>query len=100
MPVQKPLFRLAAALRLGNAPLVLPALSFVIILALRLTGLPMSDMVIAVPFILMAMPSGASTAMMAERYDRDSIYGSAAVSLTTLLSVATIPLTSLMLTLL
>ena len=48
----------------------------------------------------MAMPSGASTAMMAERYDRDSVYGSAAVSLTTLLSVITIPLTSLMLTLL
>ena len=84
----------------GMRLLVLPALSFVIILALRLTGLPMSDMVMAVPFILMAMPSGASTAMMAERYDRDSVYGSAAVSLTTLLSVITIPLTSLMLTLL
>ena len=48
----------------------------------------------------MAMPSGASTAMMAERYDGDSVYGSAAVSLTTLLSIITIPLTSLLLTLL
>ena len=84
----------------GMRLLVLPALSFLIILALGLTGLPMSNMVMAVPFILMAMPSGASTAMMAERYDGDSVYGSAAVSLTTLLSIITIPLTSLLLTLL
>ena len=60
----------------------------------------MSDMVMAIPFILLAMPSGANTAMMAERYDGDSVYGSMAVSLTTLLSIITIPLMSLLLTLL
>ena len=54
----------------------------------------------AIPFILLAMPSGANTAMMAERYDGDSVYGSMAVSLTTLLSIITIPLMSLLLTLL
>lgn len=84
----------------GMRLIILPLVSFIVILAVRFAGLPMSDMVMAVPFILMAMPSGATTAMMAERYDKDSVYGSAAVSLTTLFSIVTIPLVSMLLTLL
>lgn len=84
----------------GMRLIILPFVAFLIILAVRFAGLPMSDMVMAIPFILLAMPSGANTAMMAERYDGDSVYGSMAVSLTTLLSIITIPLMSLLLTLL
>lgn len=77
---------------------VMPVICFIILLLIKLAGLPMADMVMSVPFILLAMPSGATTAMMAERYGGDAVYGSAAVSLTTVMSIITIPLVSVLLT--
>ncbi len=60
------------------------------ILILRLIGADQMTMNISV--ILLAMPVASNTAAMAERYGGDYVFASACVSVSTLLSVLTVPL--------
>ena len=74
---------LVSALRL----LVFPMLFAV---GLKVLGTDLTTMNICV--ILLAMPVASNTAAMAERYGGDYVFASACVSVTTLLSVLTVPL--------
>ena len=74
---------LVSALRL----LIFPMLFAV---GLKLLGTDLTTMNICV--ILLAMPVASNTAAMAERYGGDYVFASACVSVTTLLSVLTVPL--------
>lgn len=74
---------LVGALRL----LVFPMMFAV---GLKLLGTDLTTMNICV--ILLAMPVASNTAAMAERYGGDYVFASACVSVTTLLSVLTVPL--------
>ncbi len=73
----------AAAVRL----ILIPVLAFVV---LKLLGL--SDMLLKVCVLLVAMPAAATTAIFAELFDGDSIFASRVVVLSTLASILTIPL--------
>lgn len=70
------------------------ALPAATILACRLTGV--SGLAMGVAVISTAMPSAAFCQMFAERYDREITYASTGVSLTTILSMATLPLIMLL----
>lgn len=72
--------------------LVIPLLVFGI-----LTLLGADRMVTGVTVLLAAMPAGSTTAMLAEKYGANSRFASACVFLSTLLSLATLPLFSLLL---
>ena len=74
---------LVSALRL----LIFPMLFAV---GLKVLGMDLTTMNICV--ILLAMPVASNTAAMAERYGGDYVFASACVSVTTLLSVLTVPL--------
>ncbi len=74
---------LVSALRL----LIFPMLFAV---GLKFLGTDLTTMNICV--ILLAMPAASNTAAMAERYGGDYVFASACVSVTTLLSVLTVPL--------
>lgn len=74
---------LVSALRL----LIFPMLFAV---GLKVLGTDLTTMNICV--ILLAMPVASNTAAMAERYGGDYVFASACVSVTTLLSVLTVPL--------
>ena len=81
-------YHLAAALRL----LVLPLLTLA-----ALTPLPLAPAVAGTVFILTAMPSGTMTAMQAELYGGDAVFAARAIAYTTLLSLASVPVMSLLL---
>lgn len=51
-------------------------------------------MLLGVCLIMLATPIGSMTAMLAQQYDGDYMLASKGVSLTTILSVLTIPLVS------
>ena len=70
------------------------ALPAVTILACRIFGV--SGLAMGVAVISTAMPSAAFCQMFAERYDREITYASTGVSLSTMLSMATLPLIMLM----
>jgi len=76
-----------AAVRL----ILIPLLAFGV---LKLLG--MSDMLLQVCVLLVAMPVAATTAIFAELYDSDSIFASKVVVLSTLASIVTIPLLMLL----
>ena len=64
-----------------------------LILCAALLGLIHVDaMVMSICVILLAMPVASNTAAMAERYGGDHVFASACVSVSTLLSVVTVPL--------
>lgn len=73
----------ASAVRL----ILMPVLAFAV---LKLLGI--SDMLLQVCVLLVAMPVAATTAIFAELYDGDSIFASRVVVLSTLASIITIPL--------
>lgn len=77
-----PAVLLASALRLIVFPLITA-------LVLRLLGVDAMTMNLCV--ILLAMPIASNTAAMAERYGGDYVFASACVSVSTLLSVVTVP---------
>ena len=77
-----PVVLLVSALRL----LVLPLLA-----ALALKALAVDQMTMNLCVILLAMPVASNTAAMAERYGGDYVFASACVSVSTLLSVVTVP---------
>ena len=53
-----------------------------------------SEMLLGVCLVMLATPVGSMTAMLAQQYDGDYEMASKAVALTTILSVATMPLVS------
>ncbi len=80
---------------------VLPAIIFGVFYLIKLANLfPNNSMLFAVPFLQFCMPSASVTTMMAQRYGGDPVYASAGVSVTTLLSMVSIPIMSLLLALL
>jgi len=75
-------------LRLGFIPLVT-------FLVTKLLGL--DPLIIGVSVILAAMPGGSSTAILASKYGRDTIYASKLVIVSTFLSLISIPIWGMML---
>ena len=59
---------------------------------LTLVGVPLSETVTTVVLLLSATPAATSSTMFAEKYDCDAVYTSRAVMISTLLSIATMPL--------
>ena len=59
--------------------------------ALLLTALHTDVETMTICVILLAMPVASNTAAMAERYGGDHVFASACVSVSTLLSVLTVP---------
>lgn len=79
---------------------VAPVLVLLLCRLITLLGIyPFTGLMLAVPFLLMSMPAAANTVILAERFGGNPHYGSAGVALSTLLSVATVPLLSILLTL-
>ena len=85
--VERSLLKLAAV-RLLLIPLALLA-------AMRLLG--MGDLATQVSVVMAGIPTGASSALMAQQYGADPVFASKGVFVTTLLSLLTIPLLSLLL---
>ncbi|MBQ9009320.1 MAG: AEC family transporter [Clostridia bacterium] len=67
-------------------------LLFPLLFAVLLKLVHADEMVMNVCVILLAMPVASNTAAMAERYGGDHVFASACVSVSTLLSVITVPL--------
>jgi len=63
---------------------------------LRLIGV--SGLLLGVPVLITAMPAAANSAIMAAKYGNDGYLGSKAVFITTMLSIATIPIVVFLLT--
>ena len=72
--------------------LLLPGAVLLILWGLTALGAPISEMIALVVLILAATPAATSATMFAEKYDCDSVYTSRTVTISTLLSVATMPL--------
>lgn len=72
--------------------LALPFAVLGIIKLLMLAGVPLSDSVAKVTVILAAAPAASSATMFAEKYDCDAVYVSRLVIVSTILSIATMPL--------
>ena len=77
--------------------IIFPALIWVIMRLVSLTGIYVSETAMTVVLICAATPCAAMTGMFAEKFNGDAIYASKFVSITTLLSVATMPLVALLL---
>ena len=72
--------------------LILPVLTILTILLVRLIGIPVDDMTATVTVILAATPAASSATMFAEKYDCDANYTSRLVVISTVISIATMPL--------
>ena len=72
--------------------IILPLIVLGVMRLLLLFGLPISYEVLMVTLILAAAPAATSATMFAEMYDCDAAYVSKLVALSTILSVATMPL--------
>ena len=81
-------YHIAATLRL----IVLPLLALLLLRPLHL-----DDCVWRTIYLLTAMPCGTLTAMQAELYGGDSRFAARAIAYSTLLSLATVPVMSLLL---
>lgn len=81
-------YHIAAALRL----VALPLLTWLLLRPLQL-----DPAVFAVIYLLTMMPSGTMTAMQAELYGGDAVFASRAIAYSTLLSLASVPVMSLLL---
>lgn len=66
--------------------------AFPMLIALMLKPMNMDPMLMNICIILLAMPVASNTAAMAERYGGDYKFASAVVSVSTLLSVVTVPI--------
>jgi predicted permease len=73
----------AAAIRL----ILIPAVVFIV---LRLLG--SEGMLLGIPVLVSGMPAAANTAIMAEKFDADSMFASKCIFISTLFSIITIPL--------
>jgi predicted permease len=76
--------------------LVLPAIVFAVMRLLSLTGIGITTDVVLVVLIMACAPTASSATMFAERYDCDAAYVSKLVAISTILSIATMPLVILL----
>ena len=67
-------------------------IAFPLLFAFMLKPLNVDPMIMNICVILLAMPTAANTAAMAERYGGDYKFASAVVSVSTLLSIVTVPI--------
>ena len=72
--------------------IALPLLLIIIFKLLALFGLVISEVVVLVVIILAAAPAATSATMFAEKFDCDAVYVSRLVTISTLISIVTIPL--------
>ena len=72
--------------------LVLPLAVLGVLHLVRLLGIAIGETVVLVTVILAAAPAASSSCMFAERYDGDTFYVSRLVTVSTLLSIFTMPL--------
>ncbi len=77
--------------------LLLPAICFGILKIASLLGIYHNSAVAAVAFLCAATPAATATSMFAEKYGGDAHYAGKLVSVSTMLSVATMPVVSLLL---
>jgi predicted permease len=77
--------------------LVSPALIWGILRLCILLGLMTDEVVLIVILLSAATPAATATSMFAEKFDGDSVYASKLVSISTLLSLATMPAVALLL---
>ncbi len=76
--------------------LILPFIVWGFMRLFVLVGINLSKEVIAVVLIMASTPAAASTTMLAEKYDCDAVYVSKLVTVSTVLSLLTMPLLSLL----
>ena len=76
--------------------LILPLAVLGIIHLLKLIGISVSETVVLVTVIMAAAPAASSSCMFAERYDGDAPYVSRLVTVSTLLSIFTMPVLTAM----
>ena len=74
----------------------LPVLVYVIMKIMTLVGVVISTEVMLVVLIMASAPAASSATMFAERYDRDAPYVSKLVTVSTLLSILTMPLITML----
>ena len=72
--------------------LILPIISCLIIVLIRLIGVSVTDTVFMVLAIMAATPAATSATMFAEKFDCDAAYVSKLVAFSTILSIVTMPL--------
>ncbi len=79
--------------------LALPTIIFLLMYLLRFLSAPISHVAATVILISAATPAATATSMFAEKFDCDAPYAGALVSISTILSIVTMPLVSLLLSL-
>ena len=77
--------------------IIFPALIWAIMRLVSLTGIYFNETAITVVLICAATPCASATGMFAEKFNGDAVYASKFVSITTLLSVVTMPLVAFLL---
>lgn len=77
---------------LGLRHAILPLAVLAVMKLLTLVGVPLGETATMVILLLAATPAATSATMFAEKYDCDAVYTSRAVIISTLLSIATMPL--------
>ncbi len=77
--------------------IAVPALCFGVLKLVALLGIYENEMVATVIFLCASTPAATATSMFAEKHDGDVYFAGKLVSLSTVLSVATMPLVSLLL---
>ena len=75
---------------------LMPALVIGAIALLKLTGLGIEDEITTVVVIMASAPAASSAAMFAEKYDCDAAYVSKLVAFSTIISIASMPLMSML----
>jgi predicted permease len=76
--------------------IALPVIIIGLIKLLILIGLPIADVVVMAIVIMVSTPAATSATMFAEKYDCDAAYVSGLVAVSTLVSIATMPLVMLL----
>ena len=76
--------------------IALPVIIIGLLKLLILVGLPISEVVVKAIVIMASAPAATSATMFAEKYDCDSAYVSGLVAVSTLASIATMPLVMLL----
>ena len=73
-------------------------IGFPLVVYLALRFLPIDRMILTIAVLLTGMPTGSTTAILADKYNCDSPFAAKMIFVTALLSIITIPLLSLLLT--
>ena len=84
-------------LALGLRLLIFPAVAWGVVKLVALTGLYVDDMAMTIVLICSATPCAAATSMFAEKFNGDTVTAGKFVSISSILSVITMPLVALLL---